>query len=138
MADETQTATTEADVPEDMVAPLEELGNLMLSPTQPIYGFAQVHERIFVTWFESRNTEDEFLFVADPMSIELTPEEAKDFNDLFNQQMDQMQALLEGFVQGRKDASAMDDGAGLKVEIRLECPNCGAFKPDPNAACTFC
>lgn len=135
MADETQ---TEAEVPEDLAQPLEELGDLMLSPTQPIYGYSQVHERVFVTWFESRNTEDEFLFVADPMAIELTAEEAKDFNDLFMQQMDQMQALLEGFVQNRKDAHAMDDGAGLKVEIRLECPNCGAFKPDPNAACTFC
>ena len=116
MVDETKTETTEADVPEDMVAPLEELGNLILSPSQPIYGFSQVHERVFVTWFESRNTEDEFLFVADPMAIELTAEEAKDFNDLFMQHMDQMQALLEGFVQNRKDASAMDDGAGLHGE----------------------
>ena len=135
MVDETQTETTEADVPEDMVAPLEELGNLILSPSQPIYGFSQVHERVFVTWFESRNTEDEFLFVADPMAIELTAEEAKDFNDLFMQQMDQMQALLEGFVQNRKDAGAEMD---VEPQPQRECENCGAFKPDPNAACTFC
>ena len=108
MADENNTEEVDTSVPEDLKQPLRELGDLMLSPTQPIYGYSQVHERVFVTWFESRDTEDEFLFVADPMAIELTPEEAKDFNDLFNQQMDQMQALLEGIVQGRKDAGEVD------------------------------
>lgn len=117
-----------------------ELGELqLLVPQAPNYGFSLVHDRVFVTWFDAVPVDDnEYQFVSEPMSLELTEDEARDFHDLMNAQMDQMQALLEGFVQGRKDAHAMDDRAGLETEVKHECENCGAFKPDPNKACVFC
>ena len=136
MADEFEDAHVDPfDVEGSNADPFEADRQLVASP--PSYGFSMVHDRVFVTWFNER-LEDEYLFVSEPAAIELSPEEAQQFHDLFNQQMDKMQALLQGFVENRKEAAAMDDGAGLKVEIRRECPNCGAFKPDPNAACTFC
>lgn len=73
-----------------------------LITAEPSYGFSLVHDRVFVTWYDERLDGDEFAFVSEPAAIELSPEEAKDFHDLFNQQMDQLQALLAGFVENRK------------------------------------
>lgn len=72
----------------------------------PTYGFSMVHDRVFVTWFEQRHDgmdSDDYVFVSEPKAIELTPEEVEQFNDLWNSQMDQMQALLQGFVLNRAD-----------------------------------
>lgn len=76
---------------------------LTLAPQQPNYGFSLVHDRVFVTWFDAKPVPDqEYQFVSEPMSIELTEEEANDFHGLLNAQMDQLQALLEGFVKNRE------------------------------------
>jgi len=83
---------------------------LTLAPQQPNYGFSLVHDRVFVTWFDAKPTTDqEYLFVSEPMSIELNEEEAKDFHDLLNAQMDQLQGLLEGFVKNREGVPDCND-----------------------------
>jgi len=82
---------------------------------EPIFGFSLVHDRVFVTWFE-HNAQDDYSFVAEPRAIELTPEEAEQFNDLLNQQTDQMQALLQGFAENRREAFELSGGAGLQDE----------------------
>lgn len=62
------------------------------------FGFTFVHDRVFVTWFE-RHKDDDFQFFADPKAIELEPIQADQFRSLLNHHNDQMQALLEGFVE---------------------------------------
>ena len=72
-----------------------------LAPLEPSFSFTMVHERVFVTWFEQRVSppdSDLYVFESEPKAIELTPEQAEQFNDLWTAQMDQMQALLQGFV----------------------------------------
>ena len=82
---------------------------LTLAPQQPNYGFSLVHDRVFVTWFDAKPTADqEYLFVSEPMSIELNEEEANDFHALLNAQMDQLQGLLEGFVKNREGPDCGD------------------------------
>lgn len=87
---------TDKETPELLETPFEAAG------IEPSFSFTTVHDRVFVTWFEHRQGKDDFQFVSDPMAIELTAEEAAEFNDFWNKQMDDTQAMLQGIVENRK------------------------------------
>lgn len=93
------------DAHDDPFEPMEEmLLTLPLISAAPIsYGYTLVHDRVFVTWFDTTPTQtahDEFSFLAEPKYVELPADQAQEVIDLMNHQMDQMQALLQTFIEG--------------------------------------
>lgn len=76
---------------------------LPIDPLGPSYSWVTLHERVFITWFENKaSTDEEFSFLSEPKAIELSTEEAETFNDLLNHQLDQLQAVMQGFIENRK------------------------------------
>lgn len=99
-------AEHEVNIPIDPFEPIEE--NLHgisheLSAMPISYGYTLVHDRVFVTWFDHspvQTDHDEFSFLAEPKYAELPADQAQEVIDLMNHQMDQMQALLQTFIEG--------------------------------------
>ena len=93
------------DLNEGVDAPSLDLPELTLVPQ--VYGFAMVHDRVFVTWFETNQTDD-YQFLAEPKAVELEGEQLQMFHDLLNHQNDKMQALLASFIEGDSLADCDD------------------------------